>query len=86
MPRSSAGSYLWSLHYVCTHQSQHTRIEAEFGTADFDTEVDAAIAAQIALYGNEGDYINAQRQRSEECPTLPTTPAQPGNLRWYWNG
>ncbi len=37
------------------------RIKAEFGTVDFDTEVDAAIAAQIALYGNEGDYINAPK-------------------------
>ncbi len=62
------------------------RIKAEFGTAEFDTEVDAAIAAQIALYGNKGDYINAQKQRSEERPALPTTPAQPGSLRWYWNG
>ncbi|MBV8697937.1 MAG: hypothetical protein JO052_08780 [Bradyrhizobium sp.] len=62
------------------------RIKAEFGTADFDTEVAGAIAAQIALYGNEGDYINAQKQRNEERPALPTTPAQPGSLRWYWNG
>src|SRR5581483_8877359 len=62
------------------------RIKAEFGTADFDTEVDAAIAAQITLYGNEGDYINAQKQRSEERPALTITPAQPGSLRWYWNG
>lgn len=62
------------------------RIRAELGTLDFETEVDAAIAAQIALYGNEGDYINAQKQRSEERPTPPTTPAQPGTLRWYWNG
>src|SRR6266567_6452369 len=62
------------------------RIKAEFGTADFDTEVDLAIAAQIALYGNESDYINAQKQRNEERPALPTTPAQPGSLRWYWNG
>jgi hypothetical protein len=51
------------------------RINAEFGTHDFETQVDAAIAAQIALYGNEGDYINAQKQRNEERPALPTTPA-----------
>ena len=62
------------------------RIKTEFGTAEFDTEVDAAIAAQIALYGNESDYIHAQKQRNEERPALPATPAQPGTLRWYWNG
>jgi integrase len=62
------------------------RIKAEFSTAEFETEVDTAIAAQIALYGNEGDYINAQKQRNEERPALPVTPAQPGSLRWYWNG
>ena len=62
------------------------RINAEFGTPGFKIEVDAAIAAQIALYGNEGDYINAQKQRSDERPAPPTTPAQPGTLRWYWNG
>jgi integrase len=47
---------------------------------------DAAIAAQIALYGNEADYINAQKQRNEAPPALLTTPAQSGTLRWYWNG
>jgi integrase len=62
------------------------RIRADFGTAEFNTEVDAAIAAQIALFGNEGDYINAQKQRNEARPALPVTPAQPGTLRWYWNG
>jgi hypothetical protein len=46
------------------------RIKAELGTAEFDAEVDAAIAAQIALYGNEGDY-----QRTEA-----RTPSQAGNL------
>jgi Phage integrase family len=61
------------------------RIKAEFGTPEFEAEVDAAIAAQIALYGNERDYINAQKQRNERRPALPTTPAQPGTLRWYWN-
>lgn len=62
------------------------RIKAEFGTAAFNAEVDEAIAAQIALYGNEGDYINAQKQRNEARPALPATPARPGTLRWYWNG
>jgi hypothetical protein len=62
------------------------RIKAELGTPDFETEVDAAIAAQITLYGNESDYINAQKQRSEERLAPPTTPAQPGTLCWYWNG
>ena len=65
---------------------ERIRIRAEFGTAEFDTEVDAAIAAQIALHGDEGDYINAQKQRNEARPALPATPAQPGTLRWYWNG
>ena len=36
------------------------RIRAEYGTTEFGAEVDAAFAGQIALYGNEGDYINAQ--------------------------
>src|SRR5258708_22717441 len=49
-------------------------------------EVDTAIAKQIALYGNEGDYINAQKQRNEARPALPTTAPHPGTLRWYWNG
>jgi hypothetical protein len=62
------------------------RIKAEFGTPEFNTDVDAAIAAQIALYGNESDYITAQKQRNEERPALPTTPAHSGSLRWYWNG
>jgi integrase len=62
------------------------RIKAEYDTAEFNDEVDAAIATQIALYGNEGDYINAQKQRSEARPVPPDTPAQPGTLRWYWNG
>lgn len=53
------------------------RIKAEYGTAEFDSEVDAAIATQIALYGNEGDYINAQKQRNEARPALPETPSKP---------
>jgi hypothetical protein len=61
------------------------RIKAEFGTPEFEAEVDAAIAAQIALHGNEGDYINAQKQRNQARPALPTTPAKPGTLRWYWS-
>ncbi|ODM80818.1 hypothetical protein A6452_23790 [Bradyrhizobium elkanii] len=62
------------------------RIKADYGTTEFDAEVDAAVAGQITLYGNEGDYINAQKQRNEERPALPNTPARPGTLRWYWNG
>jgi integrase len=62
------------------------RIKAAFGTPLFEAEVDAAIAAQIALYGNDSDYIKAQKQRNDERPAPPTTPAQPGTLRWYWNG
>jgi hypothetical protein len=62
------------------------RIKAEFGRSEFEAEVDTAIATQIALYGNEGDYINAQKQRNEARPALPTTSPKPGTLRWYWNG
>jgi hypothetical protein len=47
---------------------------------------ESAIALrEIALDGNEGDYINAQKQRNEARPALQA-PAQPGTLRWYWNG
>lgn len=62
------------------------RKEKVGATTEFDAEVDTAVAGQIALYGNEGDYINAQKQRNEECPALPNTPARPGTLRWYWHG
>ena len=62
------------------------RIKTTFGTPQFDAEVDAAVAAQIAIYGRDGDYINAQKQRNEDRPALPTAPAKPGTLRWYWNG
>src|SRR5258708_13562704 len=62
------------------------RIKAEFGTPEFKAEVDTAIATQIALYGNEGDYINAQKQRNEARPALPTTAPHPGTLRWSCNG
>ena len=62
------------------------RIKAEFGTPEFETEVDKAVAEQIGLYGDQGDYINAQKQRNEARPALPTTPPKPGTLRWYWNG
>lgn len=61
------------------------RIKAECKTAEFSDEVNSAIESQIALYGNEGDYINAQKQRNE-APCSARTPAQPGTLRWYWNG
>lgn len=62
------------------------RIKSKFGTPEFEAEVDAAIAIQIALHGTEGDYINAQKQRNEARPALPTTPPKPGTLRWYWSG
>jgi hypothetical protein len=62
------------------------RIKAGFGTPEFDAEVDAVVAAEIARYGGDGDYINAQKQRNEGRPAPPTTPPQPGTLRWYWNG
>jgi integrase len=73
-------------YYVQLRNKLEKILRAEFGTAEFDTEVDAAIAAQIALHGDEGDYINAQKQRNEARPALPATAAQPGTLRWYWNG
>jgi hypothetical protein len=60
------------------------RIIAEFGTPEFEAEVDAVIAAQIALHGAESDYVKAQKQRNPARPALPTTPPKPGTLRWYW--
>lgn len=62
------------------------RIGADFGSPEFITETDAAVASQIALYGNTGDYINAQKQRNEDRPALAAAVAQPGTLRWYWSG
>lgn len=62
------------------------RIKSEFGTPEFTAEADAAVAGQMALYGTSGDYINAQKQRNEDRPAVSTAPAQPGTLRWYWNG
>ncbi len=49
-------------------------------------EVDKAVAEQIGLYGDRGDFINAQKQRNEARPALPATLPQPGTLRWYWSG
>ena len=60
------------------------RIRAEFGTKGFDDECDAAIASQIALYGDSTDHINAQKQRNELRGELPTDPPKPHTLRWYW--
>jgi hypothetical protein len=60
------------------------RINAEFGTNDFDLECDAAIASQIALYGDATDYINAQKQRNEPRGQAPIGPPNPQTLRWYW--
>jgi hypothetical protein len=58
-------------HYVqLRNKLPKIRIKSKFGTAEFDAEVEAAIAAQIALYGNEGDYISAQRRRNEARPLL----------------
>ncbi|TAH68526.1 MAG: hypothetical protein EWM45_03345 [Rhodopseudomonas palustris] len=62
------------------------RIKAELGTKEFDCECDTAIAAQIALYGDATDHINAQKQRNEARPPLPTTQPKPNTLRWYWSG
>jgi integrase len=61
-----------------------TRIQAEFGTKEFEDECDVAITSQIALYGDETDHINAQKQRNEPRGELPTTAPTPHTLRWYW--
>ena len=60
------------------------RIKAEFDTKDFDEECDAAIASQIALYGDASDHINAQKQRNEPRGEPPAAPPTPHTLRWYW--
>jgi integrase len=60
------------------------RIKAEFGTKGFDDECDAAIASQIALYGDATDHINAQKQRNEPRGELSTEAPTPHTLRWYW--
>lgn len=60
------------------------RIQGEFGTKAFDDECDAAIASQIALYGDATDHINAQKQRNEPRGELPSEPPIPHTLRWYW--
>ena len=60
------------------------RIKAELGTKEFDEECDAAIASQIALYGDASDYINAQKQRNEPRGEFPSEPPTPHTLRWYW--
>jgi hypothetical protein len=60
------------------------RIKGEFGTPDFETELGATIAAQIALDGNEGDYVNAQYSGTGR----PCSAYHAGAtwLSWYWNG
>ncbi|WP_316188990.1 MULTISPECIES: hypothetical protein [unclassified Bradyrhizobium] len=60
------------------------RIKAEFGTNGFDRECDAAIASQIALYGDGADYVRAQKQRNEPSSAVQTEPPKPQTLRWYW--
>ena len=60
------------------------RIKAEFGSKGFDDECNAAIASQIALYGDATDHINAQKQRNEPRCELPAEPAKPHTMRWYW--
>jgi integrase len=61
------------------------RIRGDFGNREFNDAVDAAIAEQIAEYGVEGDYLNAQKQRNDARPPLPTGAPMPGTLRWYWS-
>jgi hypothetical protein len=60
------------------------RIQSQFGTKAFNDECDAAIVSQIAIYGDATDYVNAQKQRNEPHPELPTEPPKPHTLRWYW--
>jgi hypothetical protein len=60
------------------------RIKAEFGTNAFNDECDAAIAAQIGLYGDATDHINAHKQRNESRAKVPTDQPKPHTLRWYW--
>src|SRR5260370_25189205 len=62
------------------------RIRGEFGTLEFEAEVGKAVAEQIGLYGDRGDFINAQKQRNGARPALPATLPQPGTLRWYCSG
>jgi integrase len=60
------------------------RIRGDVDSEEFNDAVDAAIAEQIDLYGVEGDYPNAQKQRNEaRTPLAPGAPV-PGTLRWYW--
>jgi hypothetical protein len=61
------------------------RIQGEFGTKAFDDECDAAVASQIALYGDATDHIHAQKQRNEPRGELSTQPPVPHTLRWYWS-
>jgi hypothetical protein len=61
------------------------RIRGASGSQEFNDAVDAAIAAQIAEYGIDGDYFHAQKQRSEARPPSPTGAPVPGTLRWYWS-
>jgi len=60
------------------------RISAELDSKEFDTQCDAAIISQIALYGDATDHINAQKQRNEPRGELSTEPPKPRTLRWYW--
>jgi integrase len=61
------------------------RIQGDFGTKAFDDECDAAVASQIALYGDATDHIHAQKQRNEPRGELSTQPPVPHTLRWYWS-
>jgi integrase len=60
------------------------RINAAFGTAEFDEECDVAIVSQIALHGDATDHVNAQKQRNEARAKLPSVSPEPHTLRWYW--
>ncbi|RZN30461.1 tyrosine-type recombinase/integrase [Bradyrhizobium sp. Leo121] len=59
------------------------RIRGEYGSEAFNREVEKAIVEQISLYGNETDYVRAQKQRSAPRKIITTPPVE-GTLRWYW--
>jgi hypothetical protein len=39
---------------------------------------------QPLMPGTASNYVNAQKQRNEPRPELPTEPPKPHTLRWYW--
>jgi hypothetical protein len=60
------------------------RMRAPYGTPEFDRLVEGAIEAQIALYGDGTDHVNAKKKTHPPRVVLKNTPAKPGTLRLYW--